>query len=604
MVEEQPRAAPPWWFLIALPLCAFAGVLWAFAPALPGKFLQWDDVQAVAANPELRQGPVHAFRWGLWTTHMGHFQPLSWASLALDVSGEPVEGPGLTGGSPEAGGQGQLGDSAATRCHRSNLWLHALGAVAFGLLAERLLRAARGPGPRPGAHAVAAAALAASLLWALHPLRVESVAWITERRDVLSAVPLLLSAYVYVLWAEGRPLHGEAERRGGAWLFVASLALLAVSLLAKAWGMVLPAVLVVLDFHPLARAPFGPRALGRSLWEKGPFLVLAAGAAVLAARAQASLEDAQPGLAEHTLVERALQACYGLCFYLWKSVVPTDLIALVELPAEISPGNPRFLVPALAVPAAALLVFLARRRLPGFAAAALVSVFCVAPVLGFFQAGPQLVADRYTYLHGFAFSLALAGAVLRWAAGARRLAWPLLFLLAALLGASTRAQSAVWQGTESLWSHVLAREPDHVVANLSLGNERARRAFEAEAPARIAAGLREAEGLFRRGLAASDDPRFATRLARVHDMLAQLEPGQAEEHQRRAAEYSEQAVRLAIATGRVKPETRFQRALRLLELDRADEALAELEWYVAQRPDDARGREALESARAAVRARR
>ena len=104
--------------------------------------------------------------------------------------------------------------------------------------------------------------------------------------------------------------------------------------------------------------------------------------------------------------------------------------------------------------------------------------------------------------------------------------------------------------------------------------------------------------VFAHGLGVSDDPRFATRLAMLHDALAKLEPDRAEEHARLAAEYSEQAVALAIATGRVRPETRFARALRLLELGRVDEALAELEWYAGARPDDLRGREALESARA------
>lgn len=592
MKEQEPSAAPPLWFSISLSLCALAFVLAAFAPALEGKFLQWDDAQGVAANEELRRGPAHAFAWGAWgagATHMGHFQPLAWATLAIDVAGEPVDA-----------ATGMLGDAAAARCHRTNLWLHALGAVAVGLLAERLLRAAArreaAAGRATSPHVIAAAALAASLVWALHPLRVESVAWITERRDVLATIPLVLSAYLYVLWSERRPLGALFER--GLGFYVAALALLCVSLFAKAWGIVLPAVLVVLDFHPLGRAGLGPRALWRSVLEKLPFFALAAVFAWIAARAQSSLPDAMPPFSEHTWLERSLQACFGLVWYVGKFVVPTDLVALVELPREISIRDPRFLAPALAVPLVAAGLWLLRRRLPGLAAAAIVSTLCVAPVLGFAQAGPQLVADRYAHLHGIALAVLLGGALIELASRVKHVPWLLAAVLVVTLGLQTRAQSATWRDTESLWTNVLARDPDNVVANLSLGNERARRAFLASDPREIAERLAETERLFAHGLAVSDDPRFATRLAMLHDALAKLEPDRAEEHARLAAEYSEQAVALAIATGRVRPETRFARALRLLELGRVDEALAELEWYAGARPDDPRGREALESARA------
>src|SRR5688572_25763001 len=140
----QGTSAPPWWFLLCLPLLAFALVFAAFGPALKGDFLEWDDVQGIAQNPSLRLEGRAGLEWRFTTTHMGHYQPLTWWSLSLDVAGAP---------------EGELGAQAAERLHRTNLLLHALGAIAFGLLAERLLRAV---GSRPSAAASTEAALDAS----------------------------------------------------------------------------------------------------------------------------------------------------------------------------------------------------------------------------------------------------------------------------------------------------------------------------------------------------------------------------------------------------------------------------------------------------------
>jgi hypothetical protein len=267
------------------------------------------------------------------------------------------------------------------------------------------------------------------------------------------------------------------------------------------------------------------------------------------------------------------------------------------MPKSFALDQARFLVPLIVVASAVVGCFALRRRIPGVISAALTAAICVAPVLGFTQAGPQLVADRYTYIAGLAFALVFAGALLQWSRFARWIPCAVGAGLIVLLGFATHAQSAIWKDTPSLWSYVLAREPDHVVANLSLGNEYARRAFEETSDESVASGLRRAQELFLTGLRASDDPRFATRLARVHDALAQLDPARADEHQRLALDYSEQAVKLAIATGRVKPETRLQHGLNLLQLGRTEEALIELNWYAAQFPDDARVQKALLEAR-------
>lgn len=579
----------PWWFLLLAPLCAFGLVFAAFSPALEGQFLEWDDAPGVSRNADLRLTGSEGLAWRFTTRHMGHYQPLSWWSLSLDVDGAPEREPG---GEIEGKGVAELGPREATRCHRTNLLLHALGAVAFALLAERLLRAAFAKSSSPPSnHALAAAALFASLAWALHPLRVESVAWITERRDVLSAVPLLASIYMYVLWAERRELGGRVG------FYVAAVFLLLLSLLAKAWGIVVPALLIVIDFYPLRRHALSWRAVGRLAFEKLPFFVLAAGFAAIAAWAQASLADAMPSMTEHSLLERALQAAYGVCFYVWKSCVPTGLLPLYELPQDLSIRDGRFLWPLVALAVGASVIFALRRRLPAVGALAIAGVLCVLPVLGFAQAGPQLVADRYTYLFGFAFALGIAGCALVFLRVVPWIPWLCAVLLLSLFGVATRAQSAIWRDTQSLWAHVLEREPAHLVANLSMGNELARAALLEDTMPKVAQGMRAAAECFTAGFRATPDARFASKLALVHRALAQLEPERSDEHLRAAQDFSEQAVKLAIATGRVSPAARFERGLQLLSAGRLEEALVELEWYVSVRPDDPRGMRALEDAR-------
>src|SRR5690242_14971781 len=214
-------------------------VVACFLPSLGSDFVLWDDDMNFTDNPSYRGlSPAH-LRWMFTTFHGGHWQPLSWMTLGLDYT--------LWGMNP-------LG------YHLTNVLLHAVNA----LLVYRLI-AALVPGVGAGAAAVGA------LLFAIHPLRVESVAWATERRDVLSGLFFLLTVLAYVRYARAR----DAGRPGGI-AFGASVACFALSLLAKACGVTLPLVLLVLDVYPLRR--FSRRAL----LEKVPYALLAAGAAVLA----------------------------------------------------------------------------------------------------------------------------------------------------------------------------------------------------------------------------------------------------------------------------------------------------------------------------------
>jgi hypothetical protein len=179
----MPRAAA----LLAPLLCAVAVAL-AFGPALSAGFVDWDDQQTVVENRALRAPLDEFLPWAFTTLKQGHYQPLAWCSLRLDLAGAGSE------------------REAARRMHATNLVLHALTAWLACLCAARLLARASLERGR----ALAALALFASLVWAVHPLRVESVAWITERRDVLSGAVFLLALLAWLARADAR--GGRASR--------------------------------------------------------------------------------------------------------------------------------------------------------------------------------------------------------------------------------------------------------------------------------------------------------------------------------------------------------------------------------------------------------
>jgi len=373
--------------------------------------------------------------------HGGHYQPLSWVSYAIDYR--------LWGLDPFG-------------YHLTNLLLHAANAVLFWLLAMELLRNTEPPAARGPDGGVRFAAAVGALFFALHPLRVESVAWASERRDVLSGLFFLLTMLFYV-----RAVREPARRRSR--LAVAMLCF-ALSLLSKAWAITLPAVLLVLDAYPLRRL-----GAGRPAWpvlrEKIPFALLAAGAATLALLAQ-QVEAMRP-LHQHGVGARVAQAAYGLCFYVWKTIVPVDLSPLYLLEMPLDPTEPRYLLAMALVVAAAGALFAVRRRAPWLVAAAACYVIIVSPVLGFVQSGQQKVADRYTYLACMPFAVLVAAGVRRaalaWPPGVRRAGATVAAGVLLALGVLTAAQTRRWHDSLTLWTHALALDPASYIARTNRG---------------------------------------------------------------------------------------------------------------------------------------
>lgn len=412
----------------------------AFLPALDAEFVAWDDLKLLVENREYRGlGDAHV-QWMFTTTYLGHYQPLTWFSYAIDH---------------------QIFGLSARAYHRTNLILHALNAVLVYLAAIRLLAIAQRLQPEQHPIGLRVAAAVAALFFAVHPLRVESVAWATERRDLLSLFFLLLTLLAYLrAFAANR-----VETRARAW-YIGSCVLLLCSVLSKAWGMSFVVVVVILDVWPLRRLPQNLAAWWRPphrpVWlQKLPYLALGLATAAMAAYAQqtGSIGTVKT-LDEWSVTARLAQAAYGLTFYVWKTIWPLRLAALYELPYEMDPLAPPYLSAYLALAGSIVLLIALRPRWPALPIVALIYAIILAPVLGFTQAGPQLVADKYSYLSCLGWSL-LAGGGLLWLwrrrafdVWGKAVAVGVLVVLIALF-VLTRRQTKTWYDTQTLWTHAI-----------------------------------------------------------------------------------------------------------------------------------------------------
>ncbi len=502
-VRDRAIAAPA-----GIALATFA----AFLPALSNGFVDWDDNLNFLSNPHYRGLGWDHVRWMLTSTLLGHWMPVTWFTLALDY---------LVWGMRPFG------------YHLTSLLFHAANAALFYELARRLLARAS---PDTGGPAHRLAAAIAALFFALHPLRAESVAWVTERRDVVSGFFGLLTVLAYL-----RMVEAPAARRRG-WL-AASLVCFALGLAAKASVMTLPLVLLLLDVYPLGRLGaalrrFTARAT-RQVWlEKTPYVLLgiASGATAFWAQRRTGLLTS---LQLHPPFARLAMGAYSLIFYLWKTLVPVDLMPEYELPPAVRLADPSFLACAvIAIGITVALAFLYRRWPTGLVVWLAYGVL-LAPVSGIVHTGHHLVADRYSYVASAPLAM-LGGALVLGAIHAIRagVLAPRLARVVSITGfvwllglaAISWNQAQIWKDTETLWRYAVDVDPDCALCHSQLGAE-----------------------LGNRGLAAPALEEFSRSVA--------LRPDD--------------------------PGLRGNLGLALLRMNRTDEALAQFRTALARRPHDA-----------------
>ncbi|HVH18499.1 MAG TPA: tetratricopeptide repeat protein [Myxococcota bacterium] len=398
----------------------FLATLWVFAPVRHHGFLDYDDAPYVTARPEVRAGlSAHGAAWAFENVEAGNWHPLTWLSHMLDV-----EVFGLDAGAH----------------HLVNVGLHGLSAA----LLFSLLVAATGS---PGRAAFAAA------VFALHPLRVESVAWIAERKDVLSGL-----FFFAALGAYGWHVCAPSRARGAALLALAGL-----GLLSKAMLMTLPAVLLLVDVWPLGRLRSRAELPAR-LREKLPVALLCAGLAAVALYAQAR-GGSLTGLEVLPVGARLANAVVAPVLYLRDLLWPSGLAVLYPHPRSLPLWQP--------LGAAALLVAItwacmrSVRTRPVFLVGWLWFLVMLLPVIGLVQVGAQARADRYTYLPLVGPVVAATWGIADACGGRRRLARCLPAAAAAVLLAlalATRAALVPWRDDEALFARAAAVTRDNAIA--------------------------------------------------------------------------------------------------------------------------------------------
>lgn len=462
----------------------FASAVLVFWPVIHHGFTNWDDEANFVTNTDYRGLSSRNFAWFFTTTYMGHYQPLNWLSFAVDY---------CLAGSVDPG-----------RFHRTQILLHGLASILMFLVTRRLLALSL-PQKSPLTRSISAAA--ATLLFAIHPLRVESVAWLSARTDVLATIFLLASFQIYLSGA--RRLIDHRLPTGH---LAAALLFYIAALLCKEMAVTLPLMFLIADIFPLGRLPSDPRlwrsAQARPVWrEKLPFALVglvAAGNAFFAA------DMGLAGFEHHTLTHRLAHAPVSLVFYPWKTILPTLLSPLYDFPPGFGFSHPRFIISMIALTVVAALVFAFRKKSPGACAALLAYLLFILPVSGLFQRGPQMTADRYSYIACLPLAVLFAGII---ACSLSR--WRYLTLLAvtawiAALAIGTRHQIAYWKDSLTLWTRAIELEPYNggAHANLAHAYETLGRHADAQASYELAVKLRPRHQAAWRNLAAIYNRQF------------------------------------------------------------------------------------------------
>src|SRR5438128_4007953 len=298
----------------------------------------------------------------------------------------------------------------------------------------------------------------------------------------------------------------------------------------------LPIVLLILDVYPLRRLGgsigWWSEPARRVYVEKIPFVLLAAAASAIALVAQLS-HDTMVSVVHLGALGRLAVSVYGLSFYLWKTVAPVSLSPLYELPPTVNPWAPPFLLSYGLVVAITAIALAFRRRVPGLPAALLAYVVILLPVLGLFQSGPQIAADRYTYLAGLGWaSLAGAGLLSCWRT--KRFLIPGCAVCVVVgLGVLTWDQVQVWHDSGKLWTHALAIDPNSYTVHNNWGVELAQQGKLAEAIEHFQEALRikpdDALTYTNWGAALAQQGKLAEAIDHYRRAL-QIEPGDVPAH--------------------------------------------------------------------------
>jgi len=427
-MKIDPRYSYPF----SLSICLFIGVATfiVYAQVLDHDSIYFDDGQYVFENPQVLQGlTAKGIGWALTAFYAGNWHPLTWLSHMMDVE--------LFGPNPGPH-------------HLTSLLFHITNALVLFLILNRATGALWPSGFVAG-------------MFALHPLHVESVAWIAERKDVLSTFFWMLTLGAYIRYVENPRLL--------RYLWV--LVFFSLGLMAKPMVVTLPFVLLLLDFWPLGRFSVSredpERRLSSPIYEKIPLILLSAFSCLITFVAQHE-SGAVGSLDAYPIGIRVGNALVAYAAYLGKMIWPSDLAVMYPHPMKWPVWQTASAFGLLAV--ISFLVIRARVRYPFLIVGWLWFLGTLIPVIGLVQVGSQAMADRYTYipLVGPFIMIAWLGMTLiqRWPIPRAIAAAASIGILLFFAGAS-RIQTGYWSDSISLFSHTLAVTRDNYVILNNMG---------------------------------------------------------------------------------------------------------------------------------------
>jgi len=540
-----------------------------YLPALHNEFVYWDDNRYIFENPYIRSLDARFFRWAFLGFPVSNWHPLTWISHALDYA--------LWGLNP-------LGH------HLTSIILHAVNTALVVVLALKLFETVR---ERTQQNAVASflndrtrliAAGVTGLLFGIHPVHVESVAWVAERKDLLCALFFLLSILAYVRYAGTqesgvRSQKSEGDRKDESnqknFLlnknYFLTLGFFILALMSKPMAVSLPAVLLILDWYP-----FGRIRSWKTLWstgvEKLPFIALSFISSIVTISAQSAGKAFQT-IDFVPLSMRALVAAQSLVAYLGKMLLPINLIPFYPYPHDVSLFSIEYLSALVLVIGITAAAVIAAKRQRAWLSAWGYYVVTLIPVLGIIQVGGQAMADRYTYLPSLG-PFILAGLCTAWivekvstggetASIMGKVSIAIALILVVSLSSLAVRQITVWHDSFSLWTYVIENGAEKIpmaYVNRGAAFQKNRLFDKAVADYETAIDLDPS------------DYRAHISLGAVLEHLGQFD---------RAKEAFEKAIDLNSSS----PEAFQNRGILLEKMGRLDDAIADYTRAVALQPD-------------------
>jgi protein O-mannosyl-transferase len=428
---------------VILPMAFLLGLatFLLYSPALMQGFIHFDDPLYVSANTKVQGGlSWESINWAFQEGHAANWHPLTWISHMLDC---------------ELFGLNPWGH------HLTNNLIHSANGVLLFLVLQQMTGAPW-------------RSLAVASFFALHPLRVESVAWISERKDVLSGFFFFLTLLSYTIYVRKKTING-LRCRAVVVFFLLTLFLFALGLMSKPMLVTLPFLLLLLDYWPLARFSWEDQGLIKHLrflvYEKIPFILLTLISCLITYFVQRA-DGATHMFTNLELWPRLQNVAISYVRYIGKTFWPADLSIFYPFPPDWwHPGA--VLASAFSLLIISITSILFIRRFPCFSVGWFWFLGMMVPVIGFVQVGHQSMADRYTYLPSIGLSIALAwgchqgGHLLKSIGGRLLVAVCILALLSCAL--LTRHQLGYWKDAESLFRHAKSVTPPFHVTALNLG---------------------------------------------------------------------------------------------------------------------------------------